>query len=139
MSEKTAAPPSPGGVPPLDEDWPAIAAHAAHHDIVAPAEALASWRALSEDRRVAWRASADAVRMLLDGTPSPELAAAMAETRRYRDAIAALAAADGAAAVKAETAAGKLADGVERLLLARSAATLRGHAAQLRALLDGAP
>jgi hypothetical protein len=57
-----------GQTTPLGEDWPAIAAHAAHHDIVAPAEALASWRALNEDRRIAWRASADAVRMLLDAT-----------------------------------------------------------------------
>ena len=55
-----------GKTPALGDDWVAIAAHAAHHDITGPAEALASWRALSEDRRIAWRASADAVRMLFD-------------------------------------------------------------------------
>ena len=93
--------------PSLGEDWPAIAACAAHHGIVAPAEALASWRALNEDRRIAWRASADAVRMLLDARqppprdkfdawldsakPSPELAAAMAETRLIRQRMTALA------------------------------------------------
>jgi len=75
------------------EDWFAVLAFAAHTDRPNASEAFAAWQHLSERKRVNWRATVDAVRMAIaqadaapaEQKPAPELAAAMAETRGYRE------------------------------------------------------
>lgn len=91
---------TPGRAAPAGRDLLALAAYGARYGSSA-ADALIPWRSEPEDERDRWRASADAVRLMLASAieglearlaaakprPAPELAAAMGEARELRELV----------------------------------------------------